>query len=73
LQGLERRNLCNRGQTGRGVQLELSQTIRKAMFASLSREGRKTKTAKFYTFVDAVRSALEQESSRGVRAATTRH
>jgi phage replication-related protein YjqB (UPF0714/DUF867 family) len=73
LQGLERRNLCNRGQTGKGVQLELSRTIRRAMFASLTREGRKTKTEKFHTFVGAVRGVLEKESSRAVRAAATQH
>jgi phage replication-related protein YjqB (UPF0714/DUF867 family) len=59
LQGREARNICNRGQSGIGVQLELSRTVRKEMFASLSREGRKHPTARFFSFVDAMRTALE--------------
>jgi phage replication-related protein YjqB (UPF0714/DUF867 family) len=59
LQGLEPCNLCNRGTTGRGVQLELSRRVREQMFLSLSREGRKQTTPRFHTFVDAIRSVLE--------------
>jgi len=58
LQGLEPTNLCNRGQSGQGVQLEISRGVRAQMFDSLSREGRKHATAKFRVFVAALRSVL---------------
>ena len=58
LQGIERNNLCNRGKTRNGVQLELSRSVRKEMFSSLSREGRKHPTERFLIFVTAIRSVL---------------
>jgi phage replication-related protein YjqB (UPF0714/DUF867 family) len=58
LQGQEPDNLCNRGISGMGVQLELSRTVRAEMFWSLSREGRRCKTIRFHDFVEAVRSVL---------------
>jgi phage replication-related protein YjqB (UPF0714/DUF867 family) len=58
LQGLEPKNLCNRGQTRRGVQLELSRGLRAQMFSSLSREGRQCPTARFRSFVAALRGVL---------------
>jgi phage replication-related protein YjqB (UPF0714/DUF867 family) len=60
LQGVEPCNVCNRGTTGRGVQLELSRGLREQMFLSLSREGRKHTTPKFHAFVDAIRSVLTE-------------
>jgi phage replication-related protein YjqB (UPF0714/DUF867 family) len=64
LQGREPENVCNRGRSGRGVQLELSRRTRREMFASLSREGRKRTTAKFRTFVDTIFSVLEEASNQ---------
>ena len=61
LQGREPGNLCNRGASGRGVQLELSRALRKQMFLSLSRDGRKQKTQKFFEFTDALRSVLGEQ------------
>jgi phage replication-related protein YjqB (UPF0714/DUF867 family) len=58
LQGLEPENLCNRGIIGKGVQFELSRAVRRQMFRSLSREGRRHPTQRFRDFVDAVRSVL---------------
>ena len=58
LQGLEVRNICNRGKLRRGVQFELSRTVREEMFSSLSSEGRKVTTAKFNAFVETVRRVL---------------
>jgi phage replication-related protein YjqB (UPF0714/DUF867 family) len=58
LQGRERQNLCNRGISGKGVQLELSRGLRKEMFLSLSQDGREHTTTKFLEFVDALRNAL---------------
>jgi phage replication-related protein YjqB (UPF0714/DUF867 family) len=67
LQGREPENLCNRGRSKQGVQLELSRTARMAMFSSLSRESRRCRTARFYQFVEAVRGALRAACT--VRAA----
>jgi phage replication-related protein YjqB (UPF0714/DUF867 family) len=58
LQGLEPKNVCNRGKSGKGVQFELSRSVRKEMFSSLSKTGRKHPTAKFHAFVDAIRAVL---------------
>ena len=58
LQGLEERNICNRGTSGAGVQLELSRAVRKTLFESLTREGRIYPTARFEVFVGAVRRVL---------------
>ncbi|HYI97345.1 MAG TPA: poly-gamma-glutamate hydrolase family protein [Bryobacteraceae bacterium] len=55
LQGLEPENLCNRGRSGKGVQLELSLGARKRMFRSLTRKGRRFRTARFNAFVEAIR------------------
>ena len=58
LQGIEPRNLCNRGKTRAGVQLELSRNVRRQMFSSLTREGRKTTKPPFRRFVKALRGVL---------------
>ena len=58
LAGLEPANLCNRGRSARGVQLELSAGLRRSMFASLGRRGRASPTAVFDRFVAAVRAGL---------------
>jgi phage replication-related protein YjqB (UPF0714/DUF867 family) len=58
LQGREPRNLCNRGRSRAGVQLELSRAVRKTMFESLTRAGRKKPTPRFEVFVKAVRRVL---------------
>jgi phage replication-related protein YjqB (UPF0714/DUF867 family) len=58
LQGLDKNNICNRGQTGRGVQLELSYGLRSSLFCSLTKRGRQHPTAQFFRFVSAVRSGL---------------
>jgi phage replication-related protein YjqB (UPF0714/DUF867 family) len=58
LQGIEPENICNRGQTKAGVQLELSRSVRLQMFSSLTRTGRKTTKPAFKRFVKAVRSVI---------------
>ncbi len=58
LQGTEPRNICNIGKAGAGIQLELSQGLRKTFFASLTREGRKSPTARFHEFCGIVRQAV---------------
>jgi phage replication-related protein YjqB (UPF0714/DUF867 family) len=63
LQGREPKNLCNRGTSRAGVQLELSRAVRKMMFESLTRAGRKKPTARFEVFVNAVRKVLGSRPS----------
>ena len=58
LQGCDLKNLCNRGTSGRGVQLELSKGLRLSFFPTLSESGRMTRTQRFLEFVAAVREAL---------------
>ena len=53
-------NICNRGTSGAGVQLELSYGLRKTMFESLRPEGRKHPTETFDAFVAVVRLVLDQ-------------
>jgi phage replication-related protein YjqB (UPF0714/DUF867 family) len=60
LQGREACNICNRGLTAGGVQLELSRAVRESMFDSLSAEGRTHPNERFDAFVNALRGALEQ-------------
>jgi phage replication-related protein YjqB (UPF0714/DUF867 family) len=58
LQGREPKNICNRGMSRAGVQLELSRAVRNTMFESLTRAGRKKPTARFEVFVSAVSRVL---------------
>jgi phage replication-related protein YjqB (UPF0714/DUF867 family) len=58
LQGRDPKNLCNRGTSCAGVQLELSRAVRETLFESLTRAGREHPTSRFYVFVDAVRHVL---------------
>jgi len=58
LQGREPENICNRGTSNAGVQLELSKSVRETLFQSLTREGRKYPTPRFEVFVEAVRAAI---------------
>lgn len=55
LQGKSRANICNRGTSGAGVQLELSRGLRSTLFESLKAAGRARQTQVFHQFVDAVR------------------
>jgi phage replication-related protein YjqB (UPF0714/DUF867 family) len=59
LQGRDKLNICNRGTSGAGVQLELSHGLRCAMFESLTRDGRKHPTERFGVFVNAILRAVE--------------
>lgn len=59
LQGRAPENICNRGQTGRGVQLELSRGLREQFFESLTPAGRlHPKVGQLELFATAVRRAL---------------
>jgi phage replication-related protein YjqB (UPF0714/DUF867 family) len=58
LQGTSPENICNRGKSGAGVQLELSRGLRKSFFDTLDGEGPKKPTARLYAFAEAVRNGL---------------
>jgi phage replication-related protein YjqB (UPF0714/DUF867 family) len=58
LMGGDPENLCNRGKSGGGVQLEISSGLRHLMFAELTRQGREKTTPVFHRFVTAVREAI---------------
>jgi phage replication-related protein YjqB (UPF0714/DUF867 family) len=64
LHGFDPSNLCNRGWSGAGVQLELSRGLRRTFFASLTESGRAEPTARFHAFASAVRSALAAPGRR---------
>jgi len=53
-------NICNRGMLGQGVQLEITEGLRRAMFADLTWKGRETRTPVFDRFVGAVKRELER-------------
>lgn len=63
LHGTSPSNICNRGHTNKGVQLELTRALRREMFDSLKRSGRKNKTETFYRFVSVLRGALSDRLS----------
>lgn len=58
LQGRAPENICNRGQTGRDVQLELSRGLREQFFESLTSAGRLHPKSQLELFAAAVRRAL---------------
>lgn len=51
-------NLCNRSKSGQGLQLEITEGLRRQFFASLDRRGRRSHTAQFDHFVLTLQSAL---------------
>lgn len=58
LQGRSKTNICNRGTSGAGVQLELSRGLRSTFFEPLKAAGRARQTQVFHQFIDAVRQGL---------------
>lgn len=58
LQGFSPYNICNRGKSGGGVQLELSAGLRRCFFQSLTANGRKRPTEELDKFIRALRCGL---------------
>lgn len=58
LQGNHPDNICNRGRSGAGVQLEVSRALRLELFPSLLAKGRAAPRRRFHEFVRAVRHGL---------------
>jgi phage replication-related protein YjqB (UPF0714/DUF867 family) len=59
--GTQPENICNRGESGRGVQLEISEGLRRSMFKGLDRNGRVETRPPFQVFVNAIRKAIQTE------------
>ena len=61
LAGRHPKNICNRGTSGEGVQLEICKGLRSKMFGDLNtREGRNIKRDIFYQFCEAIKAVLKQ-------------
>lgn len=58
ISGVSPRNICNRGRMRKGVQIEVSEGLRRVMFRGLDREGRKHTTAVFERFISVGREVL---------------
>jgi phage replication-related protein YjqB (UPF0714/DUF867 family) len=62
--GKSPQNICNRGRSGTGVQLELSKGLRKQMFSELeTHKGRDLKREAFHKFVSVLRKTLEENQA----------
>jgi phage replication-related protein YjqB (UPF0714/DUF867 family) len=57
--GQDTNNLCNKGTTRKGLQLEISNGLRKKMFEGLKRKERKNTTEIYDKFIKTVQSVLE--------------
>ena len=62
--GRDLKNICNRCQSTEGLQLELSEGLRKKMFMGLSPENLKSTTEVFDKFVDAIRFVLHENTAK---------
>lgn len=63
IRGISPENICNRGTSGEGVQLEISRGLREKMFEHFERRSRRKKTHVFYEFVDTIKKALLSAAS----------
>ena len=57
-------NLCNKGAMGKGLQLEISNGLRKKFFKGLKRKDRKTTTQTHDKFIESIQSVLEEYEKR---------
>lgn len=60
LRGIDPDNICNRCQSGKGVQLEISRGLREKMFEHLECRSLRRRTRLFYRFVGTVKRALSE-------------
>lgn len=58
LRGNKPENICNRCQSGKGIQLEISRGLRERMFNNLYHRSLRKKTICFYKFVNTVKAEL---------------
>lgn len=62
--GNQPENICNRGRSGRGVQLEITEGLRRSMFKGLNRENRRITKPEFRVLGNAIRKVLVSESKQ---------
>lgn len=58
LRGISPENICNRCNTGKGVQLEISRGLREKMFTDLDQRSLRKKTPVFHKFVNTIKQAI---------------
>lgn len=63
LQGRHPGNICNRGRSGRGVQLELSRGLRSSLFLDHNSAGPLVATPRLQAFAAAVRLGIDQHGA----------
>jgi phage replication-related protein YjqB (UPF0714/DUF867 family) len=56
--GREMSNICNRGSSGKGLQLEIVERLRKEMFCRWDRKGRENTTPLFAHMIETIRAVL---------------
>jgi phage replication-related protein YjqB (UPF0714/DUF867 family) len=71
LQAVKRANLCNRGRTGRGVQLEISAGLRRKLLAGMNGHQQGRPTPLFAPFVAAIRRVLALADRRTLQSTPT--
>ena len=59
LQAVHPLNICNRCRSGRGIQIEITRALREKLFDRLRARSRRSETALFHHFVQALRTVLE--------------
>lgn len=64
LRGLQPDNVCNRGRSSAGVQLEISRGLREMLFTDLFRRRLRCRTPLFYRFVNRLRTGLLDTGGR---------
>jgi len=62
--GENSKNICNRGLSGKGLQIEINEGLRQQMFKGLRQRERKITTLVFERFVSAIRDVLNAEDSK---------
>jgi phage replication-related protein YjqB (UPF0714/DUF867 family) len=67
-QGRGPTNICNRGSTGRGLQLELTFGLRKQLFGPPDEQGIRHPNTLFHQFVMAIREVLRHHTEQGTFA-----
>jgi phage replication-related protein YjqB (UPF0714/DUF867 family) len=58
LRGIHPRNICNRGRSAKGVQIEISEGQRKVMFENFPRHRGQKRAAAFTGFIETVRAVI---------------
>lgn len=71
LRGVHPDNLCNRGRSGKGVQLEFSRCLRDQLITPLDCAGQRRPTPLFYTLVGTIQTVLADVSHGPLKNSNT--